>query len=267
MGKFFTSIPPDVLPWIAQQQCFWVSTAPLSPSGHVNLSPKGIRDCFHVIDENTVWYEDLTGSGNETISHLKENGRITIMFSAFEGPPRILRLFGRGTVHEFGTEEYNTLIPPQKRKPGSRAAIVINVYKVGTSCGYAVPYYQFLSHRSTLHTFFAHKESLDRASSLLDASQNEPDSSALKSTNGLKAYWQEKNSTSLDGLPGIELGPLSEEVPVSDESWRVDPGMSERGKKVRETGVKEGDRKRLVGAFLGGVFCTLVCIKVWNSRM
>jgi hypothetical protein len=153
---------------------FWVATAPLSAQGHINLSPKGTADCFHVVNPKQVWYEDLSGSGNvylvcapdpfaltlntapgvETISHVRENGRITIMFCAFEGPPRILRLFGvgmcldrvllcswklaipfvlhTGTAHDYGSSEYNRLIPGASRKPGSRAAIVINVYQVGS---------------------------------------------------------------------------------------------------------------------------------------
>jgi hypothetical protein len=120
MGQFFDEIPENIIPWIQKQQMFWVATAPLTPSGHVNVSPKGYDDTFFIIDSHRVWYEDLSGSGmslsskigqtvvldrhtflveckgNETISHLRENGRITIMFNAFEGPPRIVRLFGTG---------------------------------------------------------------------------------------------------------------------------------------------------------------------------
>ncbi|KAI0353193.1 hypothetical protein OH77DRAFT_1512833 [Trametes cingulata] len=141
MGKFYESIPPELIPWLRKQEQFWVATAPLSAEGHVNVSPKGVRDSFHVLSPTRVWYQDLTGSGVETISHLRENGRVTLMFSAFEGPPRIVRLFGTGTVHEFGTPEYDALIPPEKRRPSSRSAIVVDVHKVGTSCGYAVNYY------------------------------------------------------------------------------------------------------------------------------
>jgi len=126
MGQFYDEIPQNHFEWIKKQKMFWVATAPLDAQGHVNVSPKGIADCFHVLNSKQVWYEDLTGSGVETISHVKENGRITIMFSAFEGPPRILRLFGVGTVHEYGSPEYNKFIPPTSRKPGSRSVINFN---------------------------------------------------------------------------------------------------------------------------------------------
>lgn len=115
MGKFFDEIPEFLFPWIKQQEAFWVATAPLNPDGHINVSPKGIRGCFHVVNANKVWYQDLSGSGEsrllfagilavvanvligiETISHIRENGRITILLNAFEGPPRIVRLFGKG---------------------------------------------------------------------------------------------------------------------------------------------------------------------------
>lgn len=99
MGQFFETIPESLIQWILDQKIFWVATAPLSPSGHVNVSPKG-GQYFGVVDVKTFWYMDLTGSGNETISHLLEpgNGRITVQFNAFEGAPRIIRLFGRGRL-------------------------------------------------------------------------------------------------------------------------------------------------------------------------
>jgi hypothetical protein len=97
MGVFYETIPKSQFKWILDQKLFWVGTAPLSASGHVNLSPKG-GPYFGITDERTFWYMDLTGSGNETISHLHEkgNGRITIMFNGFEGPPKIIRLWGKG---------------------------------------------------------------------------------------------------------------------------------------------------------------------------
>ena len=98
MGQFFDSCPDNLFSWIRKQHIFFVATSPLSSTGHVNVSPKGAFDCFHLVDANKIWYEDLTGSGNETISHLRENGRITVMFVAFEGPPRIVRFFGTGEL-------------------------------------------------------------------------------------------------------------------------------------------------------------------------
>lgn len=97
MAVFYEVIPKSLIEWILQQKVFWVATAPLSNSGHVNVSPKG-GQYFGIIDEKTFWYMDLTGSGNETISHLLEphNGRMTVLFNAFEGPPKIVRLWGHG---------------------------------------------------------------------------------------------------------------------------------------------------------------------------
>jgi len=120
MVQFYDEIPAFIIPWIQQQKMFWVATAPLSQSGHVNLSPKGFGGTFHIMDQKSVWYEDMSGSGEfiqalavlfcpsnvdilqgiETVSHVRENGRLTIMFCAFEGPPRIVRLFGTG---QYGT--------------------------------------------------------------------------------------------------------------------------------------------------------------------
>lgn len=98
MGVFYETIPESLVKWILEQKMFWVATAPLSGSGHVNVSPKG-GEYFGVIDVRTFWYMELTGSGSETLAHLYEpgNGRVTVMLNAFEGPPRILRLFGKGT--------------------------------------------------------------------------------------------------------------------------------------------------------------------------
>ncbi|KAF8154757.1 hypothetical protein B0H34DRAFT_752830 [Crassisporium funariophilum] len=210
MGQFYTEIPPFLLPWIHQQKIFFVATAPLSPTGHVNVSPKGFEGSFRVVNEKRVWYEDLTGSGIETIAHLRENlnGRITIMFVAFEGPPRIVRLFGTGTVHEFGTPEYEALIPSETREPGSRAAIVIDIHKVGSSCGYSIPFFDFKSHRMRLHTSMAKKEAEDTKAS----TPSTPPS--LRTDKGLKAYWNNKNSQSIDGLPGLATA-LSSPMPFA----------------------------------------------------
>jgi hypothetical protein len=112
MGVFYETIPKSLIPWILEQKLFWVATAPLSASGHVNVSPKG-GQYFGVIDERTFWYMDLTGSGNETISHLHEPGnkRITILFNAFEGPPRIIRLWGNGEDAFCWTMDFSIEIP------------------------------------------------------------------------------------------------------------------------------------------------------------
>ncbi|KAK2462819.1 hypothetical protein APHAL10511_005210 [Amanita phalloides] len=193
MVQFYDHITESLRGWILKQKLFWVATAPLTAEGHVNLSTKGGYGTFHIIDENTVWYEDLTGSGVETIAHIRENGRITVLFNAFEGPPRILRLFGKGTVHEFGSPEYNALLPENARTPGSRSVIMINVYKVSTSCGYAVPFFDYRAERSRHHEMSVSVEAVDIASGC----PSEP------AKGGLKEYWQKQNIKSLDGLPGV----------------------------------------------------------------
>ncbi|KAK0217250.1 hypothetical protein IW262DRAFT_1508857 [Armillaria fumosa] len=201
MGKFYDEIPGYVIAMIKKQHMFWVATAPLSADGHVNISSKGVEGTFHIIDSHTVWYEDLSGSGVETISHLRENGRITILFNAFEGPPSIVRLLDAvGQFYEFGTSEYNAFIPPETRHPGSRAVIMVDVHKVGTSCGYAVPFYEFKSHRTRLLEFAAKFE-------LADIEAEEADKAAIcqppRPDDGLKRYWIQHNVQSIDGLPGM----------------------------------------------------------------
>ncbi|KAJ3822299.1 hypothetical protein F5880DRAFT_1613925 [Lentinula raphanica] len=211
---FFDEIPDFLISWLKQQQMFWTATAPLNGAGHVNLSPKCTRGTFHIVDQHRVWYEDMSGSGVETISHLKEpgNGRITVLFHAFEGPPRICRLFGTGTVHEYGSAEYNNFISPETRVPGSRAVIVVDVHKVGTSCGYAIPFYQFKSHRNQLLQWAQKKESTD--DDALEAS-NEP------SSKGLYSYWKEHNAQSIDGIAGLDSKTFEEAVNLFKTGDRV----------------------------------------------
>ncbi|TFK48058.1 hypothetical protein OE88DRAFT_1665137 [Heliocybe sulcata] len=204
MVKYFDEIFPSLGEWIEKQHMFTVATAPLASDGHVNVSAKGLAGTFHIEGPNKVWYEDLTGSGSETIAHVRENGRITIYFNAFEGPPRICRLWGRGTVHEYGTPEYDSYLPPGKRAPGSRAVIVVDVYKVGTSCGYAVPFYEFVGHRDTLLNSHMTKEKRD-----VETDGQE----------GLRAYWRENNSKSLDGLPGLQSAYLCDKPRGMDADY------------------------------------------------
>lgn len=192
MGQFFETIPPSLIKWILDQKVFWVATAPLSASGHVNVSPKG-GQYFGVVDEKTFWYMDLTGSGNETISHLHEpgNGRVTIMFNAFEGPPRIMRLWGKGRVLENGTDEFEGFVKKHDVKtiPGTRSIVHVDIHQVGTSCGFSVPFYDFKEFRSTLNEFFGKKAEKYEAG-------NEAES--------MDRYWAYKNAWSMDGLPGMQ---------------------------------------------------------------
>ncbi|KIM54944.1 hypothetical protein SCLCIDRAFT_1221558 [Scleroderma citrinum Foug A] len=232
MGASYDSIPDSLVKWLVKQQMFWVATAALT--GHVNVSPKSTPDCFHIVHKNKVWYEDLTGSGVETIAHLREpgNGRITILFHAFEGGPKILRLWGTGTVHEFGTPEYDEFIPPEKRKAGSRAAIVIDVHKVATSCGFAIPLYKFQSHRSSLERWCGSLEIFDH-SPMSPSEGTTTNGSNSPHPKGLKAWWIAENLKSLDGLPALQLAHQAPAVPSNTFNRNAPPKY---GKMVRVAG-------------------------------
>jgi hypothetical protein len=158
---------------------FFVATAPSGGEGHVNLSPKGY-DTLRILDANRVVYLDLTGSGVETISHLRENGRLTLMACAFTGNPRISRLYGHGSVHPFGSPEFDALASHFPELPGRRSIIDIAVDRATTSCGEAVPRMDLVEDRDDL---------LDWATK--------------KGDDGITAYWQSKNAKSIDGLPGL----------------------------------------------------------------
>ncbi|KDN46353.1 hypothetical protein RSAG8_04297, partial [Rhizoctonia solani AG-8 WAC10335] len=217
MGNFYDEIPDDMISWIKEQRCFWVATAPLSASGHVNVSPKGVAGTFKIIDNKTFFYQDLTGSGTETAAHLLENKRITVLFCGFEGPPRTLRLFGTGTVYELGSPRYNELIPIEERILSSRAAVVVDIHKVGTSCGFTVPLCEPAGERTIHHDYsvafeqadqdFANEREGFEATSPLShlafmPSASDP-SKDERSPKGLKDYWTKENVRSIDGLPGL----------------------------------------------------------------
>ncbi|KAI0935477.1 hypothetical protein AcW1_000004 [Taiwanofungus camphoratus] len=265
MGKFYDSIPDNLVPWILSQQMFWVATAPLSGAGHVNLSPKGLTGSFHVVDEHTVWYEDLTGSGSETMSHLREegNGRITIMFCAFEGAPRILRMFGTGKVHEFGTPEYAALLPPESRRPGSRCAIVIDVHKVGTSCGFGVPQYAFKAHRPTLLNWCAGLEMKDQA--LAASPAKSAKSKVPVADGGLKAYWIKENLVSIDGLPAMRGAHTSSDAPVHrppNGEWGKDSKALPSASGAVKSGSNGAEAARLLFAFSMGLAIAAAYTKI-----
>jgi hypothetical protein len=178
MGRTYDALDAHLIDWIDCQHLFFVATAP-ADGGHVNLSPKG-HDTFRVIDEHTVAYLDLTGSGIETIAHLRDNGRLTIMFCAFDGPPQILRLYGRGDVVEPGHSDFDALAGRFPSLPGTRSVIRLHVERVSSSCGYSIPLYTYEGERDTLLTW---------------AERKGPD--------GLVAYHAEKNAVSIDGLDGL----------------------------------------------------------------
>jgi hypothetical protein len=175
MGKVVECITPELKAFIEAQPLFFVATAPLSGEGHVNLSPKGL-DCLRVLSPTRVAYLDLTGSGNETAAHLHENGRITLMFCAFAGPPRILRLYGAGEVLLPESAEWAEVSSAFPTYPGIRQVVRAEITRVQTSCGFAVPLMEYSGQRDTL---------LRWAEAKGDA---------------LPAYRQEKNSRSIDGL-------------------------------------------------------------------
>lgn len=179
MGRVHEVITDELAAWIAQQPVFFVATAPAGADGHVNLSPKGL-DTFRVLGRRSVAYLDLTGSGVETIAHLRENGRVTIMFCAFSGAPEIVRLFGRGTVHELGTPGFVDLAPQFPDHPGARAVIEVECERVQSSCGFAVPLMDPVGDRDRL---------LDWA--------------RAKGDDALVEYRANKNATSIDGLPAF----------------------------------------------------------------
>lgn len=174
-------ITPELAAFIARQHLFFVATAPLAADGHVNLSPKGL-DTMRVIDECTAAYLDLTGSGVETIAHLRENGRITLMFCAFDGKPDIVRLQGRGEPVLPDDERFADLAARFPDLPGVRAVILVHVDRATSSCGYAVPLMSYEGDRDKLNEW-------------ADA----------RGVNGLVAYRASKNAASIDGLPGLQL--------------------------------------------------------------
>jgi len=177
MGKFFDHINPHQQEFIAKQKMFFVASAPLAIDGHINLSPKGI-DSFRVLSDRQVAYMDIIGSGNETSAHLLDNGRITIMFCAYDGPPNILRLYGTGRTLLPGDSGWDELSAHFELQLATRQIILADIDMVQTSCGFSVPLYEYMGER-------------DHAIKWANA----------KGADGLEAYKKEKNRVSLDGLP------------------------------------------------------------------
>jgi hypothetical protein len=179
MGKPFDQIDRSLDEFIRAQKMFFVATAPLNASGHINVSPKGL-DTLRVLDAQTLAYLDYVGSGAETIAHLRENGRVVLMLCAFQGAPRIVRFHGRGSVFEPQDQEFNRLRGLFPAEPAGRAIVHISIDRIADSCGYGVPLYAFEGHRSQL-----------------------PDWLARKGPQGLHQYQVQKNRSSIDGLPAL----------------------------------------------------------------
>jgi hypothetical protein len=180
MGKIYESIDEKLRGWLSAQKVFFVATAPLSQAGHVNCSPKD-GDSFRIIDERTVVYLDLTGSGVETIAHVKENERIVLMFCAFAGAPKIVRLHGHGEIIEPKHPEFERFREIFSSTIGIRSFIKVHLNRISDSCGYGVPLYDFRGHRSQLETWAEHK-----------------------GEDSLAEYRLQYNSLSIDQLEGIE---------------------------------------------------------------
>ena len=178
MGKVFDGIDEKLASWIGAQHLFFVASAPRD-DGHVNLSPKGL-DSFAILGPRRVAYLDVVGSGAETIAHLRENGRITFMFCAFEGLPRIVRLYGRGEVIEPGDPGFDALAERFPRYSSLRAIIQAELSRIADSCGYGVPLYQYKGERSQIAEW-----------------------AERKGPEGLRAYQRGRNRESLDGLPAL----------------------------------------------------------------
>ncbi len=179
MGKLRSVIDDAARRFIEAQRVFFVASAPLDASGHVNLSPKGL-DTFRILGPTTVAYLDFNGSGVETIAHVKENGRIVLMFCAFQGHPDILRLYGQGRVVEAHEAEFAALAESFPDCENARAIIVVEITRVKDSCGYGVPLFKYEGERTQLQAWARHR-----------------------GPERLKEYREEKNRKSIDGLPGL----------------------------------------------------------------
>ena len=181
MAKVFDAIDARLAAWIARQRMFFVATAPSGDGGHVNVSPKGPIETLRVLDEHTVAYLDLVGSGAETLAHLQDNGRIVVMLCAFAGPPRIVRLHGRGEVLEPGVVDFPdaTALPEQHR-----TVIRVAVERIADSCGFGVPLMTYEGERPQAQAWAETKL-------------------AKGGPQALEEYVAEKNAVSIDGLPAL----------------------------------------------------------------
>jgi hypothetical protein len=191
MGKVFEGIDERLERWIAAQPMFFVGTAPLDSEGHVNVSPKGPIESLRVLGPLRVAYLDVVGSGAETIAHLRENGRIVIMLCAFAGPPRIVRLHGRGSVVAAGDPGFDELLSSCGFEVGGlpemrRSIVAVELERIADSCGYGVPLLSYEGRREHQDLWAAKKLRVGGPDALLD-------------------YQREKNAVSIDGLPAVDV--------------------------------------------------------------
>lgn len=180
MGKTYDRLDDRLIDFISKQKMFFVATAPLSADGHVNVSPKGY-DSFAVIGPDEVAYLDLGGSGIETQAHVQENGRITIMFCAFEGAANIVRLYGTGEAIDFDHPEFEFMLALFPDYDRARAIIRVKLDRISDSCGWGVPFYEFKGEREQLKRYIDNSDFNDET----------------------RQKWRESNAASIDGLPGL----------------------------------------------------------------
>jgi hypothetical protein len=189
MAKVFDEIDEHLARWIAAQALFFVGSAPLADDGHVNVSPKGPIGSLRVLGPRSVAYLDIVGSGAETIAHLRENGRIVVMLCAFEGPPRIVRLHGTGSVLLAGDPSFDALVEQAGFEDASiaesrRAIVQVDVTRIADSCGYGVPLMLVDGHRP--HATLSAQKRL-----------------RVGGPGAIEDYVAERNAVSIDGLPAI----------------------------------------------------------------
>ena len=180
MSKVHERLDGRLCAFVEAQQLYFVATAPSGDGGHVNVSPKGHSDTFAVLDDHTIAYLDLTGSGAEGIAHVRQNGRVTVMFCAFEGPPNVVRLQGAGRVVLPGEPEWDQLLSRFQLHPGARAIIVVALDRISSSCGFAVPLLDYVGDRTMLDDNFGRR-----------------------TPENIEDYHRRKNSVSIDGLPAL----------------------------------------------------------------
>jgi hypothetical protein len=191
MGKIYDGISEHQREWIARQAMFFVGSAPLAGDGHVNVSPKGPISSLAVLDDHTVAYLDIVGSGAETIAHIRENGRVVVMLCAFQGPPRILRLHGTGEIVPAADARFAELFERAGFEPfevpeSHRSIVVVDVNRVADSCGYGVPLMDYVGERPHQAASSAKRVRVHGPDAYVD-------------------YQREHNAASIDGLPAVEV--------------------------------------------------------------
>ena len=208
VGRVYDSIDSTTERWLAKQPLFFVATAPNDPDGHVNLSPKGAAGAFRVLGPNRVAYVDLVGSGVETVAHLRENGRIVLMFCAFAGPPKIVRLHGQGRIVPEDDPEFAALLSKfsldDDALPLARGIVVVETTRIADSCGFVVPRMELVAERDQLMRWGEQQQ-------------------AKNGEHWKERYVATNNAQSIDGLPGYDpgLALVAEEATTLSSSGRV----------------------------------------------